>query len=369
MGAIALSSVTVSAVTLPKPTGINPVGTLSTVLRDGTPVRFWYPAQMAGEGRRSTYRAEFADRTVRERILFPLVQTRSRDDLPVSAGPHPVVLYLPGWGETRSDNTALCEDLASHGIVVAALDDSRPRPQMDFADEAAFRRTLKWANTKVRLESRRVTRVLSLLQESNVSESAYSITGSIDFHRVAAVGYSFGGAVAAETAISDPRVHSAVNLDGWIFGMAAHQGVSKPFMIIGTGAASLDRIFDGREAVAPLVGFEGELDRTNSREIMTGLERNGGYYVTIDGTVHESFCDVGVLPRIHRVHGAIDGRRAQRIVVAYVNDFLSKELYGRVSPLLSEVASQPGRPTRSRMDEAVQLTMWVPPASVRRVSG
>jgi hypothetical protein len=85
--------------------------------------------------------------------------------------------------------------------------------------------------------------------------------------------------------------------------------------------------------------------------------------------VHESFCDVGVLPRIHRVHGAIDGRRAQRIVVAYVNDFLSKELYGRVSPLLSEVASQPGRPTRSRMDEAVQLTMWVPPASVRRVSG
>lgn len=47
-------------------------------------------------------------------------------------------------------------------------------------------------------------------------------------------GHSFGGATAAAVLVEDWRFAAGVNLDGFIIGPTATQGLSKPFLTVGS---------------------------------------------------------------------------------------------------------------------------------------
>lgn len=281
----------------------------------------------------------------------------------VADGRHAVVLYVPGWGDKRSDNTALCEELASHSFIVAAIDDQQPKPPMDFSSGRALDKTLRLANSKVRTQSLDLSKVLTELERVSPGDPAYRVTSTMDFRRIAALGLSFGGATAAEAALHDSRIRAAVNLDGWTFGDAAQNGVGKPFMIISTGAATVDQPKTGGLEARCLGRYETELDRKNSEEILSGFRRHGGYFVTVDGARHENFGDAGFLPLKRRPAGSIDGRRAARIVAAYTNEFFGFVLNGRPAGLLTQPTGQLSSTSRSGLDPAAEITIWTSPSA------
>jgi predicted dienelactone hydrolase len=357
---VATSAWTPPFIRMPSPSGTHPVGTTDGVV-GGMPITLWYPARLTSGARRAVYASELQirERTLRQQILFPLVRPGAYLDVPVAAGRHGVVLYVPGWGDKRSDNTALCQDIASHGFVVAAIDDQQPQPAMDFSSAAALDNTLQLANAKVRMQALRLSMLLTALERVNPADRAHLVTSTMDFQRVAAVGFSFGGATAAQAALHDSRIRAAVDLDGWTFGDAARHGVDKPFMIVGDGAATVD----SPKSLPPesrLGRFEAELDRQNMQQIFDGFRRYGGFLVSIDGTRHENFADAGLLPFKRRPTGSIDGRRAARIVGAYVNEFLGLVLDARHAPLLTHRSGALAGTSRSTLDRAAALTTWMP---------
>ncbi len=349
---------------LPSATGRFPVGTLEDRMADGVPVAFWYPARSTSAMRVAPYSPGRADLSLRKRLVLSFVRTGSYLDAPVAAGQHAVVLYLPGWGEGRTDNTALCEDVASHGFVVVAIDDLHPEPPMDFSTAAAYRGTLRWADTKVELAAHRASRLLTELANARPTQPAYALTRAMDFGRVAAVGFSFGGASAAEAAIHDARIRAAVDLDGWTFGDASRSGVAKPFLIIASGAPTVDPPVGGAPQAVELDGYAGKFDRFNIGQIMAGLRRYGGYYVNVNGADHDSFSDAGLLSfGLRPTPGTIDGRRTQRIIVAYIDAFLGATLEGHAAPLLTKRAGNPAVLAPSPVDRAAQIAIWNGPAA------
>jgi hypothetical protein len=130
---------------LPEPTGPWPVGTSSLWLTDtsrpdpwasGVSARelmlsLWYPAT-SSDGRRAQYMtpAESELQLTSRGItgVPPDALSKVRTNATVDAAPvghqrgHPLVVLSPGFTNARSALTALGEDLASHGYVVAGID-------------------------------------------------------------------------------------------------------------------------------------------------------------------------------------------------------------------------------------------------------
>jgi platelet-activating factor acetylhydrolase isoform II len=130
---------------LPEPTGPCPAGTTSLWLTDTSRpdpwvpgvaarelmVSLWYPAT-SSDGRRAQYMtpAESELQLTSRGItgVPPDALSRVRTNAAVDATPAgqqrglPLVVLSPGFTNSRSALTALAEDLASHGYVVAAID-------------------------------------------------------------------------------------------------------------------------------------------------------------------------------------------------------------------------------------------------------
>ena len=133
------------ALCLPEPTGPYPAGTTSVWLRDtarpdpwvaGVSARelmvsLWYPAA-SPDGRRARYMTPAESRlqlTSRDITGVPpdalsTVRTNAAVDATPAGRPRslPLIVLSPGFTSPRSTLTALAEDLASHGYVVAGIE-------------------------------------------------------------------------------------------------------------------------------------------------------------------------------------------------------------------------------------------------------
>jgi dienelactone hydrolase len=337
---------------LPRPTGPNRVGTIALSVGDEKPVtvQFWYPARDEPGARRAPYLlASHPTADLRATISRALVGTDSVEGANVAPGKHPVLLYVPSWGGRRGDNTAQAQELASHGFIVAAVDDAYPQPPLDLSS-AAYDRTLRWCDEKVRLEAGIVRRVIDALDEIDRGQPATLLRGSLDLRRIGTFGFSFGGAVAAEVARLDPRVRAAADLDGWLFGDAAALGVAQPFLVM-----SSDNV-PGGDGTGDVARNTNAFDRANQLQINAGLRRHGGYGLTIAGSDHFNFNDVALLPSIRRRGvGPIAGPRGERIISAYLVQFFDRHLRGKAAPLFDN---------NENLDSAAELTAWpAPPRS------
>ena len=142
---------------LPEPTGPYPVGTASLHLTDTSRadpwaagvtarelmVSLWYPA-LPSDGRRAQYMTPAeSELQLASRASPGCGRTRSArpgTNAAVNATPggthrsHPLVVLSPGFTNSRSALTALAEDLASHGYVVAGIDHTYERSRTAFPD-------------------------------------------------------------------------------------------------------------------------------------------------------------------------------------------------------------------------------------------
>jgi dienelactone hydrolase len=263
------------------------------------------------------------------RIWYPKTIGAARSSMPF-----PIVIYFPSWNGTAIDNPDLVREIVSRGYVVATVTypamheglspaqwqrqrKALERP-MDFSSEAAFKETVAEATRRVMLRSVDASRLIDQLERMN---SSGSWSGYLDLGRIGIVGYSLGGAVAAECAATDPRVGAAVNIDGWHFGRAAADGVPRPYLLISDDTPVPTE--KDLKAADPVWRYASMLSRSDYDESMLHLRSFGGIYLVISGSGHDSF-NQAARPTLRELLSgrAEHKRRILRAVNFFVGDFL-----------------------------------------------
>ncbi|MFJ8038924.1 alpha/beta hydrolase family protein [Kitasatospora sp. NPDC096147] len=270
---------------LPAPTGPWPIGTVALHLVDrsrpdpllpGKPYRelmatLWYPAQPgAGEpvarwlppaaaADWDTYSAP-ALGVPTGAVDWRGIRTHARTGAPVArrAGRLPVILFSSGDGGSRALGTALVEELASRGHLVVALDSTYETEQVEFPGGRVERAlplpddltpdviaALLARHSEARLADARF--VLGTLDALARGDRPGAVTGPLpdglaeaaDPGRTGVLGQSLGGSVAAQLAHDEPGVRAAADLDGALLGPVATSGLAKPFLLMASGAKTL----------------------------------------------------------------------------------------------------------------------------------
>lgn len=342
------------APSLPAPTGPCPVGTASVHLTDtsrpdpwaaGVTVRelmvsVWYPAVPA-DGRPARYMTPAESElqlTSRGITIVPpetlsLVRTNAVTAAPPAGRQRslPLVVLSPGFTNHRSTLTALAEDLASHGYVVAGIDHAYESHATAFPDgrvttsrarEASRRGNDFWE----KVVAGRAADVCFVLGELTGPEPVCPGAALIDPSRMAMAGHSIGGAAAIAAMLTDSRVRAGVDMDGATYAPIPDGGLSRPFLFLGK-----------QSSYAPgIPGKPGGSARTWERDwrLLTGWKR----WLLVAGAVHASFTDLGLLADQAGIDiGArLPGARSIDITRAYVRAFFDQHLRGEPQSLLDQ---------------------------------
>jgi dienelactone hydrolase len=314
-------------------------------------VQLWYPAQNRGQPAGLTSllaeRIEAGLRAVPAALAFP--------DAPVvqSAKKLPVVIYFDGWPEDKTQNITLIRELASRGFAVASVTyPGMDRPLADYSSEADFERSVRLDHARVRLHARDAILLLDTLFELG-KDGRSPIAQQLDTDHASTLGFSFGGAVAAEATRLDPRIRSAVNLDGRHWGDALEHGVEKPYLFM------CEELVMPTEAdltsTDPMIRFEARMDRVDYSQLDANLRARGGVRATIVGTSHMNFTDIPLRSPLRRFNagGKIDAQRAREIINAFVVQFFARYA----------VAVQPATPLDTPWPQfpEVRLEIWPNP--------
>ncbi len=330
---------------LPKPTGSYAAGTTGPVhwtdfSRNiagepggaGRPreltVQIWYPATAGLTGKPARY-ARFRELNL-ARSYESVIRTNALLDAPVadSDEPFPVLLFGHRWGGSRTQDTFLVEELASHGYVVVAVDHPLNAARVLMSDGSVIRSDR--INALNHLEATtsaavRATWAKELTLWTADDEFALNQLGQLhpfssrlNLANVGAFGHSFGGASSLALLGVDPRVKCAVNLDGWTFN-ALDRRTTQPILAVYEGSSEIRR---------PETGVAGELDRADNAAVDASLARFGGLRAYVTGAQHLDFTDQTLVSPIPRLTftGPIKGKRIRTITRGLVLGFFDQNL-------------------------------------------
>ncbi|MGI5160012.1 alpha/beta hydrolase family protein [Microbispora sp. CA-102843] len=335
---------------LPAPSGPLPVGTVSVRLVDrsrpdpwvtGRPYRelmvsVWYPSTRA-QGRPvsphlSPLAAADFDATLAPAFLgvrpgqvdWAATRTHARLDAPMrpKAGGYPVVLYSPGYMVPRPLGTLPAEDLASRGYVVVTVDHTYEAAAVEFPGGRLERARVRADDMDDAMKALDV-RVADLRFVLDVITARHTglpswLYKALYTTRVAAMGFSMGGAATARLMYADHRVKAGVNLDGSLLGEVAERGLDGPFLQLAADE-------------------QDDPSWVTFRKQRRGWKRD----LRLAGAKHYSFTDLQALvPRISdrlgtpsEIVGTVDPVRSIAAQRAYVAAFLDLQLKGRKTRL------------------------------------
>jgi dienelactone hydrolase len=246
------------------------------------------------------------------------------------AGPQrarPLVVLSPGFTNPRSALTALAEDLASHGYVVAGIDHTYEsfgtafpdgRVTTSLARRARQRGTGFWE----KVVAGRAADVCFVLDELTGAHPAWPGAGLIDPSRMAMAGHSIGGAAAISAMLADSRIRAGIDMDGATYAPIPDEGLSRPFLFLGK-----------RSNYAPGSGGAVTTWERDWR-LLTGWKR----WLLVAGAIHASFTDLALLADQAGIDigAGLPGARSLDITRAYVRAFFDQHLRGRPQALLDQ---------------------------------
>jgi dienelactone hydrolase len=354
-------------VALPAPTGSFPVGRTMVDWTDHTrtdplaphpgtarevSVWLWYPAS-PGPGAQPAPYAPGAWAGLHwggvvgvAETGFDNVRVHAFADVPVAAGRFPVVVLEPGLGFAAPQYTAVAENLASHGYLVAGVtptysanltvlnghtvsaSEAGNPPPFDNADlhagqaqTAGDRLIDVWA-----ADDRFAATQAAALDASG------RFAGHVDPATTVYLGHSFGGAAALEACHSDQHCAGAADLDGTQYGTVVHTGLDKPMLLIGSE----------NSCVTGTCRPSGPADQSSLDTARALFAASTGpiWCYQLDGSLHFNFSDYGgyylAAPLRSRLAlGAIDGDDALTITNAYLVAFVEHVARSRADPLLA----------------------------------
>jgi predicted dienelactone hydrolase len=249
-----------------------------------------------------------------------------------------VLLLLVGLGGYRQIYTFQAEELASHGYVVAAVDQPYAHAAVVFPDgrEATFdRRMLDDAFMRPRIPYLTQDAVFALDRLAAVDRADPNgiLTGRLDLDRTGLVGQSLGGIVGAQTCLEDARLRACLLEDAFMPDDVVREGLQQPAMWITREAETmrLERRRAGGWAESDIAEHV-----TTMRAVYDDLP-GAGYYVEVPGMFHVEQTDASLLsPLAYQLGlaGPVGPDRVHRIVNAYSLAFFDRHLSGRPAPLL-----------------------------------
>ncbi|WP_344885940.1 alpha/beta hydrolase [Nonomuraea antimicrobica] len=346
-----VSSARTGTPSLPEPTGPQPVGTTSLHLKDTSRadpwvpgakarelmVSLWYPAKSRG-GKRAPYMTAKESELILKGAEITGVPydalSKTRTNAFSDAAPAgrarglPLVVLSPGFTEPRSSLTALAEELASRGYVVAGIEHTYESLATAFPDGRVTTcvaceadKTQEFWNKVGQSRAADVSFVLDALTGKNPRWKGASLIAP---SRIAMAGHSAGGASAIAAMLQDTRVRAGINLDGTTFAPIPDGGLSRPFLFLGTQA----------------MHSPGGRDTTWERDWahLTGWKR----WLVVAGAEHASFTDTALLVEQLGIHRSPDlsGGRAIEITRSYVRAFFDLHLRHRPQPLLDRPSTR-----------------------------
>jgi dienelactone hydrolase len=343
---------------LPEPTGPGPVGTTSLWLTDVSRpdpwapgvnarelmVSLWYPAT-ASDGRTARYMtpAESELQLTSRGITggppdaLSTVRTNAVSDATPEGGQRalPLVVLSPGFTSSRSTLTALAEDLASHGYVVAGIDHTYESFATAFPDGRvttclARQARQRGTGSQEQVAAGRAADVSFVLGELTGTDRAWPGAGLIDPSRIAMAGHSAGGAAAIAAMLADSRIHAGIDMDGATAAPIPDPGLSRPFLFLGKQS----NYTPGKQSPGipgkpgPVSTWERDWKR------LTGWKR----WLLVAGAVHASFTDLALLADQIGIDigAALPGARSLDITRAYVRAFFDQHLRSTPQALLDQ---------------------------------
>jgi len=349
---------------LPEPTGPRPVGTASLWLTDTSRpdpwvakvtarelmVSLWYPAT-SPDGRRALYMTPAESKlqlTGRGITGVPLdalgtVRTNAVSDATPAGRQRslPLVVLSPGFTSSRSALTALAEDLASHGYVVAGIDHTYESHATAFPDGRVTTCLARAARARdepflEKLVAGRAADVSFVLGELTGAHPAWPGAGLIDPSRMAMAGHSAGGGAAIAAMLADSRIRAGIDMDGTTAATIPDSGLSRPFLFLGKqsnytpggGGAVTPGTRDWKLLRAAVVTWERDW------ELLTGWKR----WLLVAGAIHASFTDMALLADQAGIDTGtgLSGARSLDITRAYVRSFFDQHLRGEPQTLLDQ---------------------------------
>lgn len=295
-----------------------------------------------------------------------LVKTNSKEGLQLSdAQPnYPVILFSHGAGTTMEVQTSQCEDLASHGYIVVAIDHTYVSAATVFPDRVVSHKEAT-TNFDVAEPAEPITQIMAddasfvidTLYRMNEGKTESIFKGKLDLENIGAIGHSVGGAVAYNLAINDKRVKAAIDLDGVVY--ITPKGNSKeiaPFLMLANDKYHIQAI-ENREPLLKRFEDMDEIDKKITVDIygseqayqdaydkaqqnvvgLTEVLKADDSLYTIEGSDHMKFTDIGLfiaIPQLRElvdIGGKTDPTRIMEITKAVTLAFFDQHLKGNVS--------------------------------------
>jgi len=349
---------------LPVPTGPHSVGTQVFQWTDSTRlewftqknpddyrkivVQVWYPSSDTKERDSEPYIDNIVVRaeTIGSAGGFPgwmaghinLVKTNSflnaKPDL--TNFPYPVLVLSHGITGMRQIHSALIEELASHGFVVAALDHPYDCNLTLFKDgtSADYRSDITGHPDSVRIRRKqlntRVADVRFLLDQlTEVNRSLY-FNGLMNLDRVGILGHSYGGATSIQASFEDKRFKSCLVLDSWMNPLPANilnSGITQPFLYLGR-----PNWYDSDYPLSP-----------NLVNIFVKAFPENKFQFILKNSQHLDFCDAPLFSPLtdHFLEtGSIPAKKAvsttNKVVLSFFSHFLNNKRDDFPNDLLSD---------------------------------
>jgi dienelactone hydrolase len=336
---------------LPEPTGPCPAGITSLYLKDTSRpdpwaagvsarelmVSLWYPAKPSG-GRRAPYmtpaESEFllASRglTGVPRDVLSTVRTNAVSDATPAGRQRslPLVVLSPGFTMPRSTLTALAEDLASHGYVVAGIDHTYESDATAFPDgrvtTGLARQAPRWDRAE-KVAAGRAADASFVLGALTGAHPVWPGGALIDPSRIAMAGHSAGGAATIAAMLSDSRIRAGIDMDGATHAPIPDDGLPRPFLFLGKQSSYTPGTRGKKSAV---ITWERDW------KLLTGWKR----WLLVAGAVHASFTDMALLADQIGIDtgAALTGARSLAITRAYVRAFFDQHLRSKPQSLLDQ---------------------------------
>ncbi|MGA4980344.1 alpha/beta hydrolase family protein [Streptomyces cinereoruber] len=266
------------------------------------------------------------------------VRTHAHIGARPAPGRFPLVLLSPGFSMPRGTLTALADDLASRGYVVAVVDHAYESVGTSFPDGrvltcvaceqvATDKERAQVAEGRARDLSFVIDELTALRAPSGTVEGQCRLPFArmIDARRIGVAGHSIGGAAAMAVMRQDERVRAGVNLDGNFFVPSAGASLGgRPFLMVGAAATH-----SPGSANSDWAEVWNRLD---------GWKR----WLTMGGAEHFSFTDLPVLAgRLGLSDPAVplSGERSWQLTRDHTTAFFDTHLRGMARPLLDGPAA------------------------------
>jgi dienelactone hydrolase len=307
-------------------------------------VRFFYPTDSnAGDYRMPVVRSRHWSTLGSQQFIPGRVLRRSNYDgvfwsiehepaLSAAEADYPVIIWSHGGGGAIARNVFIAAELASRGYIVASINHTYFADFVEFPDGRVISGrgfgldndpTITPAERQLLADAQDLwsdDQLFVLEQLISVDQDpASDFFGRLDLNRLAAGGFSFGGASAYEAASKDARIRAVIEGDGTIW-QPAGLNISVPMMFLLHASSGTFTIFDQVAADGYAVLFN-------------------------DNITHLAFEDIALywawdFPSQHPF-GPMDSTVALLNIAELSDQFLIKYLDGGLAPALDDPLATP----------------------------